>query len=545
MTHGTEKRSISSMSLLFTCLGSIIGSGWLFGAYNTAKIAGPAAIFAWIIGMVIMATIALTYVELGTMAPESGGMGRYAQYSHGKLAGVLAAWSNWISMLVIAPIEAVASVQYMASWNLPWTQNFVADGSLTTAGLVASTIFMVLYTLLNFWGVALFAKSNTAITIFKLVVPLLTAVALLLVGFHSPNFTDPAVGGFAPNGWAAVLTGVAAGGIVFSFNGFQSPINLAGEAHRPGRSVPFAVLGGLALAGIIYVLLQVAFVGAVDPAMLHAVGGWSGLNFESPLAQLAAAYGLGWLALTLYADAVISPSGTGITYTATTARALSAMSRSGFMPAWLGQLHPQFSVPRNALILNMLLGLGALYLFPNWEELAAVVSVTCVVGFLAGPVSVASLRRTAPNAVRPVRLAGLNVLAPLAFVLASLLVYWSRWPLNGQILLVVLLGVPLFLALQAREGWRDFARHMRSGAWMLAYLFSMTLLSYLGSTEFGGIGLLGYGLDMAVVALVSLGFYAWGVNSGDPQSAEEGLALFHEHHAEEARAEAEETAQSR
>ena len=159
-THGNEKRSISTMALMFICLGSIIGSGWLFGAYNTAKIAGPAAIFAWIIGMVMMMVIALNYIELGTMAPESGGMGRYAQYSHGKLAGLLASWSNWLSMVVIAPIEAVASVQYMASWNLPWAHNFANNGTLTSTGLLAATAFLALYTLLNFWTCLLYTSPS-------------------------------------------------------------------------------------------------------------------------------------------------------------------------------------------------------------------------------------------------------------------------------------------------------------------------------------------------------------------------------------------------
>ncbi|WP_339094483.1 APC family permease [Deinococcus sp. VB142] len=514
------RRSITPLALLMTCLGSIIGSGWLFGAFNTAKIAGPAAILAWVIGMIMMMAIALTYTELGAMFPESGGMGRYAQYSHGPFAGVLASWSNWLSMLAIPPIEAVASVQYMAGWNFGWAQGLVQDGTLTAAGLLAATLFMLVYTLLNFWTVALFAKSNTAITVFKLVVPLLTAIFLMVYGFHPQNFTDAASGGFAPYGWAAVFTGVATSGIVFSFNGFQAPINLAGEAQRPGRSVPFAVVGGILMAGVVYILLQVAFLGAVTPEQLQA-GGWAGLNFESPFAELAAALGLNWLALTLYADAVISPSGTGITYAATTSRALEALARSGHMPAWLGRLHPTLGVPRHALIVNLLLSLAALYLFPNWEALAAVVSVTCVVGFLTGPISVVSLRRTAPDLRRPLRLAGLNVLAPLAFVFASLLVYWSRWPLNGQIMLLVLLGLPIYAVVQTRRHWEGTAQHLRSGLWLPAYLLVLTLVSYLGSKQFGGRGVLTYGADMVLVAVLALAFYVWGIRSGDPEAIRE------------------------
>jgi L-asparagine transporter-like permease len=82
---------------MLTGLGSIIGSGWLFGAWKAAKIAGPAALCAWVIGAVVILAIALTYAEPGAMFPESGGMVRYARYSHGALVGFISAWANWIT----------------------------------------------------------------------------------------------------------------------------------------------------------------------------------------------------------------------------------------------------------------------------------------------------------------------------------------------------------------------------------------------------------------------------------------------------------------
>lgn len=511
-TTGKASRSLSTLSLLFTCLSAIIGSGWLFGAFNTARLAGPAAMFAWMIGAAMMLVIALTYIELGAMFPESGGMGRYAEYSHGPFAGLLASWSNWLSLLAIPPIEAVASVQYMAGWGKSWGDVLLQGGHLSLAGLLLASVFMVIYTMLNYGTVALFAKSNNAITIFKLVVPVLTGLGLIAAGFHVQNFTEATTGGFAPFGWAAVFTSVATSGIVFSFNGFQSPINLAGEAKNPSRSVPIAVVGGILIAALIYVLLQVAFIGAISPETLKAVG-WHGLSFESPFAELTAAVGLHWLATTLYADAVISPSGAGITYAATSSRALTALAKTGFMPAWMGKLHPELGVPRHALVTNLVLSLLALYAFPNWEALAAVISVTCVIGFLTGPVSVAALRRFAPEYPRPLRLSGLNTLAPLAFICGSLLVYWSRWPLNGQIMLIVLAALPVYLFQQAQDGV-PLGQQLRHGLWLPVYLAAMSVVSYLGSKEFGGLNVIPYGVDIAVVVVLAVGFYLWGVQSG-------------------------------
>ncbi|NEL80849.1 MAG: amino acid permease, partial [Xanthomonas perforans] len=95
---------------------------WLFGAWRAAGLAGPGAIWAWVLGAAIITTIALSYAELGAMFPESGGMVRYSHYSHGSLVGFIAGWANWIAIVSVIPVEAEASVQYMASWPWAWAQ---------------------------------------------------------------------------------------------------------------------------------------------------------------------------------------------------------------------------------------------------------------------------------------------------------------------------------------------------------------------------------------------------------------------------------------
>ena len=68
------RRHIGIVGLLFASVGSIIGSGWLFGALNASVEAGPAAVISWAIGGVMILLIALVYAELGTMFPLSGGV---------------------------------------------------------------------------------------------------------------------------------------------------------------------------------------------------------------------------------------------------------------------------------------------------------------------------------------------------------------------------------------------------------------------------------------------------------------------------------------
>jgi amino acid transporter len=518
MSTPAPHREVAPFALMLTGLGSIIGSGWLFGAWRAAGLAGPGAIWAWVLGAAIVMMIALTYAELGAMFPESGGMVRYSLYSHGTLVGFIGAWSNWIAIVSVIPIEAEASVQYMASWPWAWAQGLyvhAADGKgeLMPLGLAIAAVLVVIYFLLNFWSVKLFAHSNTAITVFKMVVPAATALALIASGFHTSNFSVGVNGGAHVTDFAAVLTAVATAGIVFSYNGFQSPVNLAGEARNPARSIPFAVLGSIAIASVIYVLLQLAYLGAVPPEML-AKSGWHGIDFRSPFAELALIVNLQWLAVLLYADAFVSPSGTGVTYTATTARMIYGMSRNGSLPRLFQSLHSRYAIPRPAMWLNLAVSFLFLFFFRGWGTLAAVISVATIISYLTGPVSAMTLRRTAPAMHRPFRLRGLGVIAGLAFIFATELLYWAKWPLTGEVLLLIVVALPIYAWYHYEGGVPELRPQLRGAVWLLVYLPVMALVSWAGSTRFGGHGYLAWGWDLLVVAAIGLVFYLWGVRSG-------------------------------
>jgi amino acid transporter len=504
------QRQLGFFALLTIGLGSIIGSGWLFGAWKASKVAGPAAVFAWLIGAVVILLIGIAYTELGAMFPRSGGMVRYAQYSHGSLAGFIGGWSNWIAIVSVIPVEAQASVQYMSSWPWAWAQALYNGTDLQPTGLAIAGLLVVIYFLINYWTVKLFATANGVITVLKVVIPGLTVLGLVLAHFAPGNFTQH--GGFTPNGWPAVLTAVATSGVVFAFNGFQSPVNVAGEARNPGRNVPMAVIGSILIATVIYLGLQVAYIGAVPgSALAH---GWSALNFHSPFADLALAWNLNWLAILLYGDAFVSPSGTGMTYTATTARMIQGMQENGYLPRILGYVDPRYGVPRPAMWLNLLVAFIFMLLFRGWGSLASVISVATIISYATGPVAVVVLRRIAPEAKRPLTIPWLRVIAPVAFALASLVLYWARWPLTGEVILIMAIGLPIYFYYQSKTGFTGFRDHLRGGLWLVVYLFWMALLSALGSAKFGGLGLLPFGWDMALVAVSSLGFYAWGLRSG-------------------------------
>src|SRR2546425_5594222 len=109
------QRSVGFYGLMFVSLGSIIGSGWLLGALNAAKVAGPASILSWLLAAGMLSLLALTYAELGASYPVAGGSARFSYYSHGPIAGFTAGWAGWLQAVFIAPIEVLAVITYLNS----------------------------------------------------------------------------------------------------------------------------------------------------------------------------------------------------------------------------------------------------------------------------------------------------------------------------------------------------------------------------------------------------------------------------------------------
>jgi amino acid transporter len=217
----------------------------------------------------------------------------------------------------------------------------------------------------------------------------LALIALFASGFHGGNFSSR--GGFAPYGWAPGLSAIATAGIIYAYTGFQGPVDLSGEARNPRRDVPRAVLTSLALSALLYLLLQVVFVGAVPGHDL--IHGWHGVSFSSPFAQLAVAANLTWLSWVLYADAIASPAGSALAFTAAAGRESFAMAKNRFLPRAAGKVDERSGVPRRALVINFVIGLAFLLPLHSWQSIVAATAVLALIAYALPAVSAAVLPR--------------------------------------------------------------------------------------------------------------------------------------------------------
>ncbi|HET8561971.1 MAG TPA: APC family permease [Marmoricola sp.] len=508
------RRHIGITGLLFASVGSIIGSGWLFGALNASQQAGPAAIISWAIGGVMILLIALVYAELGTMFPLSGGVVRYPHMSFGSFASYTTGWITWVAVATTAPIEVEAALQYGTQYAPFTTEHTLADGStvhtLTALGYGVAVLLMALFVVVNYYGIRWFARINNALVWWKLAIISLVIVAFFVAAFHGSNFSAY---GFRPEGWHGVFTAIATSGIVFSYLGFRQGIELAGETDNPRRNVPLAVIGSVLITGVIYILLQVAFIGALAPSILDKSKGWAGLSYGGdfgPLASLASLLGLGWLAVLLYIDAVVSPGDTGLIYTTITSRISYAMSRNGNAPASL-QKTTSRGVPMVSLIVTFFVGLIVFLPFPSWQQLVGFITSATVMSFASGPLVLAALRDQDPDRERPFRLPGGHVIPVLAFWASNMIVYWSGWDIVWKLMVAVLLGFALLGIFMLTGKVQTPHLDLPSGAaWLLPWLGGMTLVSWLGKFPepyAGNLGALDFGWSFVVVFALSVAVY--------------------------------------
>ncbi len=492
------KREVGLLGLMWSSEGSIIGSGWLFGALLVTTIAGPAGVISWVIASFIIILLALVHAELGGMFAVTGGTTRFPHYAFGTVAGANFGWFSFLQAAAVAPIEVLATIQYASGW---WTAArgwFVpSSDSLSGSGILVALALLAIFTLVNFFGIRWLAGLNTGLTTWKVAVPIVAILVLLLTHFHGSNFS--AEGGFFLKGAdipKTLMIAIPSGGVVFSLLGFEQAVQLAGEARNPSRDVPRAVIGAIIIGAIIYVLVQFAFIGALSPSLLAHYTSWTQLGSgavgaalkASPYYTLATAAGITWLAVILAADSWISPAGTGLVYLTSTSRIAFGMSRNGYVPEVFEKTTSRTKVPGWSLILSFLIGILFILPFPSWSSLVGIVTSASVLMYAGAPLSLGALRKSKPDLPRPYRLAGATVLAPLAFVLASFIVYWAGWQTYSTLIVAILLGYILMLLSVAFKLNSKVPKFDWSAAkWIFPYLIGMGILSYNGGFGPGGI----------------------------------------------------------
>lgn len=536
-SHGLQ-RSVGFYGLMFVSLGSIIGSGWLLGALKVAKTAGPAGIISWIIGAIMLTTLALIYAELSAAYPVAGGTARFAYFSHGPVAGFLSGWASWLQAVFIAPVEIIASLTYLSSisWVTKHFNMITKAGLLNGRGLVVAILAMIGFTLLNLAGAKFLAESNTGIVIWKTIVPILAIVVVGVLSFHLGNFHTSSDhgggGGFLPFGVHGIFAALPVG-VVFALQGFEQAAQLAGEAKNPKKDISRAIITAMAIGAAIYLLLEVVFIGALKPSDL--AHGWAdplggtASNYGAWY-TLALAVGATWLGTVLIIDAVISPGGTGLVYLGTTARISYAIGEEREMPSALARTNNK-GVPVVSILVAAVVGICAFGPFKSWSELVSVITDSTAIMYAFAPVALGALQIHDRDRNRPYKMPMPKILLPAGFAFADLLIYWSGWDIIWKLDILLLVGFALFFG-GAIAKKTDALSKIRNAVWIGPWLIGMTIISFAG--RYGAWGpksdkTAGYNIkfhpwlsryhewlpsyvDLAVVIIFAVAIYYWAIN---------------------------------
>jgi len=386
-------RAVSRWQLFGLSINDVIGSGIYLLPAAAAALLGPASLWAVLIAGGAVALLVLCYAQASSYFDQPGGGYLYAREAFGPFIGFEVGW-----MLFLTRIASAAALSNGLAEAVTHFWPGAASGAVRVSIVVGSLAFLVW---VNVVGVRAAARTGVFLAIAK-VLPL-----LMFIGIGA-MYVDTSLA--VPLGRDIPLAdlGEAALLLLFAYAGFENLPAAAGEYRNPRRDVPFALLAMIATVTAIYFAVQWVALGTL-PGLAGSA---------TPLAESAALFGGGWLALVLTVGATVSILGTNSNTIMLGPRYLHALALDGYGPRALARVHPRFRTPAVAIITLGVLSL-VLALSGSFVQLALLSVVARLFTYIGTAVSVLVLRKRHGDQPGAMQLPG-GPLIPIAALLLSL-----------------------------------------------------------------------------------------------------------------------------
>ncbi|QPV63243.1 amino acid permease [Halosimplex litoreum] len=329
-------KDLGLLSAMTIGIGTMIGAGIFVLPGVAAQEAGPVVVASFLVGGVVAMINAFSVSELGTAMPKAGGGYYYINRSLGPLFGSIAGMGDWMGLAFASAFYCIGFGQYLAT--LAPIPGFLFLADIQVGALIAGVIFV---------GVNYIGAKETGGIQTVIVLTLLSILSVFAV-FGWLSF-DYAVlvgdGGLTPMGYGAILPGTA---VVFvSFLGYAKIATVAEELKNPGRNLPIAVIGSVALVTVVYGILVTIMLGVVP---------WPDLSRDAPVAQvtrIAFPGGLTGIAVTVVTlAALLATASSANASILASARINFAMGRDGIVTDWLNDIHPSFATPYRSILVT-------------------------------------------------------------------------------------------------------------------------------------------------------------------------------------------------
>jgi APA family basic amino acid/polyamine antiporter len=421
----------------------------------TCNVGSPGRVIAvWIAAGMLALAGALTYAELTTMRPKAGAEYVIMRDAYGRPWGFLYGWTQFMISRTASAAALAAGFSIFLNdltggglkhvfftVNLPFGLE-VPFGKLQVVALLT----LALTTLINCAAVSLSGHVASLITILKVLLVLAVGVGVFFYqGGSWSNLTATNSGGTCEG--VTVLGGGFSGffaamlGALWAYDGWNNVSYMAGEVKNPERNLPIALIGGMLIVMLLYVIANVGYYYALTPTEVASVSSASSVAAESMRRMV------GPIAVSLMAGIMmISSWGSLQTSILGTARVPYAMALDGLAPRRLAHISERSRVPVTSLMVQGFWA-SVLVLSGSFDQLTdlAVFAFWLFYGMVTAAVFV--FRRRSPGEFRPYRTLGYPVVPALFVAVTVCLIFFTikNAPLPSAIgLVIIALGLPLY-----------------------------------------------------------------------------------------------------
>jgi basic amino acid/polyamine antiporter, APA family len=428
MPKAQLKSKLSLFDVTNLVIGAIIGADIYVASAFGAGLLGPFSLIVWVVAGIFAIVIALCFAQCAALLPRVGGPYAYAHAAWGAFAGFVVGWALWLAEWMSLAVFPVAFTRYLM---------FFLPGLDFFSQIVVKGLFVAFLIVTNILGVKAAGKVNDLLTIAKLV-PLvffaMIGVVFMLtnggvVGGNFSPFSPYGVGSF---GLALVL-------IFWAYAGFEISTIPAGEIENPGKTIPRAIVLGISIVTVFYLVTNVVLFGVRRFDLLRG-------DF-APLATATSAVLVSVPVLALIGGlivgvgALVSVAGSDESGMIGTSRLGYALAADGLFPRVFARIHPKFKTPYLAIIIQAVSALVAAVV-GQLDMLIATSVFFMAIAYAATGASVFFLRRKGAKAQFHVRGGLLIPILGIAFSI-YLITQCTLWQIVLGVVLL-LAGVPIY-----------------------------------------------------------------------------------------------------
>ena len=334
-------RSLSLSQAIMIGVASMIGGAIFVLVGPGISAAGPALIIAFLLNGIITLFTALTYAELGSALPATGGGYKWIREGLPRPNAYLSGWMAWFAHTIAGSLYAVAFGTFFG--HLLESAEIISNPTGIPLDKLFAAIAIIIFAFVNIRGSSHTGKVGSAITFSQLaIIAGLIVAALVAMTFTNPNwptnFRD-----FFPNGTSGLV--MAMGLTFIAFEGYEIIAQAGDEIKKPKKNIPKAILISLGIVVSVYILFAFVFIGGLDPLQLGQPA-WEFIGSYGELGIIEAAeYYLPFGALIVLAGGFVSTLAALNATTFAASRVSFAMGRNHDLPPMFNKLHEKYRTP--------------------------------------------------------------------------------------------------------------------------------------------------------------------------------------------------------